>query len=757
MKREKQLKSQRIPKIARRSYTPKRFQHTLIGRLHLPHDRDFLDSMFILGDDGKRHLKPDPDTKELKRLKKLAKAIKQNRGMLRTGRLILPALVVAGLMIFNLVWKDRLLTEALESGLEYVFQAQADVQGLNLQLLSGSITIEQVTVANQNRPMRNLFQADDLVLEIHLPGLLRRQLAITNMQIGSLAHGGQRSVSGALPRYSETSPEETGTAAAEQSARDPLLDLSLPALSPGSVSAVIQDEFDNLAITRSAREAREAADSLTASWASQQREYREQLDAAQGTAQDVAALRPQDLRSLDEIIAARDELRQASSQVQNLQHELQQPIQEARSEIQQVQQRIAGMQEDYEQDLAMLQSRLADLTDDPGDLLIGIAASFISDAGLSRIQDIRTAYQRIERLQELQQRFAPGTESGGAAPSRGGIDVEFPGQEYPGVLYLGRAFSGFSTGEGQHELSLERLSSSPTRLTEATELKYHFASEESGIQAEGYLPLHRPSEPPIQLAVGYQGLPVDIDHELPGIGRLQLTGTAEMYWDTIMSRDGSVAVEGDIRITAPRLQGASGNQLLLQLLEDAIEQAGSVEVELSALVRQGRISQLHGSTNLDRHLAEGLQQVFNAQRDVLRERLERELQQQLEQQQAELEPYQQRLQEITRQASEFQQEANEYREMIAEAEQQFRDTMGSLEQSRQELEQELQEQAAAAERRAQEETAAAERRAREAAEAAEQRAREEREAAEEAARQRAEEEAQRQMDAIRRDRRLPGF
>ena len=167
------LSKKKIPKFLSKPLKEQRYQKQILGRIYITEDKDFLNGLYTRDESGNYLLKPDLSPEEIKRLKSLAKSIKANRGVVKKGRLILLAVLIGCILIFNLVLKNWLAELAVEHGLESAFVAQADINGMRLALLQGRISFDHLEVADRKKPMRNLFELGKTEISFNVIELLK--------------------------------------------------------------------------------------------------------------------------------------------------------------------------------------------------------------------------------------------------------------------------------------------------------------------------------------------------------------------------------------------------------------------------------------------------------------------------------------------------------------------------------------------------------------------------------------------------------
>ena len=188
----------KAPKPFRRPLRPRKYRKKLRNRIFLEPDRAFLDDVTTSDENGRIVLSRELTAGELGRLKKLRKEARKNRGAVRTGRLVILAVIVGAFVVFNLLFRDRLVEEGAERLLESVFLAEADMSGLSFRPFRGELSFAQLTIADADAPMENLVELSSGRARIDAWQLLNRRVLIDELTVEGLQFGTAREESGAL-------------------------------------------------------------------------------------------------------------------------------------------------------------------------------------------------------------------------------------------------------------------------------------------------------------------------------------------------------------------------------------------------------------------------------------------------------------------------------------------------------------------------------------------------------------------------------
>ncbi len=130
---------------------------------------------------------------------------------MRWGKLILVLTLTGGIVAFNLGFKNLLVKRLIESTLQSIFQAKAEVKGVRFELFGPRIRWDHLEVANGDAPMFNLFELGKTEFKMNGEELLKGKVVIENLECQGIAWNTPRLKSGALPylkKKTETKKEE---------------------------------------------------------------------------------------------------------------------------------------------------------------------------------------------------------------------------------------------------------------------------------------------------------------------------------------------------------------------------------------------------------------------------------------------------------------------------------------------------------------------------------------------------------------------
>ncbi|MDR3162202.1 MAG: hypothetical protein LBU28_11405 [Spirochaetaceae bacterium] len=559
-----------IPRSLRDGLSPKVFERRFLAALEHPVDREFFASHFEIRDD-RYVLREGLGQADMKRIKLLLRAIRANRkGPVKFLPLIVMALVIAALAVFFTVFMNPLLERALERGMEALFEARVNVDRFNLELLRFRVGIGGITVANRDRPMKNLFQTGRMEFRLKPAAVLRGKIYIEEIRTDAIRFGTDRIVSGALPdRPPKAKPPKPSAPEAP-----PLVDLrNFDAL------GLLNREYDKLATPRAYNAAIAAYNASLEKWKDQVELLQSRGNALRAAAQPLLTLPPPNAAALNvetiaktvaDITSLAALVQTAADEAGHILDALEEDIETARSLEALARGSITG-------DLDHLKSYL--------DLGSGAAFSalepsireILSDAAEQYLDYGLRALEVFEKLSALSAALPKSAPKPKQAAFKG-RDVAFPSRAYPG-FYLGILASDFTLEGWNWSLDLRGVSSDPDLSGTPVRLALGLSeTAETGLSRkaafQGSADFRSAAEERFSATIFGEGFPVSLGDQLKAAGIGGFSGETAFRLGVAGRTNGGVAGSGGVEIRDPRLADPAGT--LAQAVDTALREAGEL-------------------------------------------------------------------------------------------------------------------------------------------------------------------------------------
>ena len=189
-KEVKKLPAKKLPKLFKKAYTQKQFDKSIIGKLFIPEDQNYLKALFKPAGQNKKGVEllaiPQDmmfEKKELARLETMAKEIKLNKGRIKLLPLVATVAFIAAVIITLSLTKNLIARKVITSTCESIFEAKCDIDYLNISFIKSSFRMKGWQVANKKQPMKNLFSVESVTFDFDMLQLLKARFVANELSV----------------------------------------------------------------------------------------------------------------------------------------------------------------------------------------------------------------------------------------------------------------------------------------------------------------------------------------------------------------------------------------------------------------------------------------------------------------------------------------------------------------------------------------------------------------------------------------------
>ncbi len=612
------MKKYKFPGIFRKKYTPKAFNKKIIKRIHIPKDREMIKNLFKENIDGEMEIIREIPKDVLVRLKPLAKSIRKNKGMVSRWKAFIVLFIVATILIFNLFFKDKLLTRAVETGLESVFQAKAEVKGLHLSLINGNFSYQSLSIADADHTKRNLLETGSSEFRVNIAELLSKRVRVEEMSLTDFRWDTPREVDGAM----EASARDN------RDGKDEKTDLTPDFLAVNKddidLKVLLEKQKNNLVSLNLINQGNEEIDTLTAKW---KETYAEKDKKIELLLNDIKSLKSISVKDTGSIAEGQAALRQIT--------DLYSRVTETKTEL-------VALQNDFMADrkhLLEMNKRLETAVDDDVNRL-GSMINFSSGSGRSLVSAAAEKYIRnrwnnyyeyglkalnvYNRIQDRKK---------GESEERKGFDRDsgrvfvFPDQDNPHFLIEHILVSGGDDSTGTLSAEIESVSIEPEKLSKPLTFTADWKSSLSGISLNGFIDMRAEAERQFEMEISSPSNFISLEEGIPSLKIKKLSSMTDVSGVSVVSdKQDGVITTIDISMKDIEIEQSDKDDFVSNVIKETLNDIDQVDFKADIFADKKGIKDIKVSSNIDNILSKRMGEYINEIAAAKKEELKAELQ-----------------------------------------------------------------------------------------------------------------------------------
>ncbi len=590
------IKKLKIKKPFRKSIKSKVFEKKILKKIYIQKDKEFIQSLYKKDPQGNYLLNKDEFTKEeTKRIKSIADAVNKNKGGIFDLVKVTPLLVIVGvIVIFSIFFKNMLLTQALKTGLEALFNAKAEIQGLNFELLNTKITIKHLAVADADAPMKNLFEFDKTEINLNAPQLLLGKFVAKNIECQGISWNTDRKTSGNLPNKQEKKNETKGQDKKQDKASQPF---SLGKIDPAKI---VEDNKTNIQTIKKLSNANIEITGMTNKWDNNLKSARKNVEKTSKGIDEVKKIDINSIKTAEQARQALNKINSYAPAVENLKHD----IEKINKDFDLDKNKVDILKKDLQNSLDKDNNYFLSLINLPKGglqgMAIAIANKFLAQKlGKIYIYALKARDYAI-KLKDKDSEKEKKQKRNEDLQRRRGYNVYFPAQVYPNFLIQNLASSiGKKKDNNYMEAYLRDVSSDPDMWKKP--VTFHFEQDKSGqeILLNGMINSRSNAEETFGLELQINNYPLEIQESLGFLNVKYFKSMYRLKTSFKLDKRGGTKGVAVINLSKIQMDMANKDDIINKVIYDTLTKTPNVVLEISYVFSpDGQVS-IQGKSNID--------------------------------------------------------------------------------------------------------------------------------------------------------------
>ncbi|MCK5674196.1 MAG: TIGR03545 family protein [Spirochaetales bacterium] len=590
------MKKNKIPGLFRKQYKIKAFNSKIVKRIHIPKDQEIIKNLFVKNSNGKMEIIKDIPKDVLLKLKPLSKSIKKNRGMVSRWKLIIVLFIIASILIFNIFFKDRLLTQGIEKTLESIFQADVEIRELNFSLLKGSISYNSLTIADADNNMQNLLETGPSEFRIDMKELSKKRVKIEEMSMTGVMWDSPRMDDGAL--------DNSGSTESDGSNEDDSKVFEVLALDSGEfdIEALLEDQKSNLTSLNLINQGNEEIDAFTQKWEGVYSEKDKEIEELETDVEELKLLTTQNTGTIKEGQVIALQIKDLYPRVTDTKDglvALQHDFKEDKNSLMDLKKSINNAVDD---DIAYLNGMLNLTTSDIGSLASDAAEKYIRNRWNDYYEKALKAFEIYEKFQINENKELTDEK---VFQRDSGRNIYFPSPDNPGFLIEHILLSGGGGLSGSFTSEIRSLSNEPDKLNEGSSFLVNFGSAQSTIKLDGILDLRTDSEIPFLMEIESPGNFLSMEEGIAVLNISNLNSNAEFIGESKTSKEKNTVITTlDIILTEIEIEQENEEGFLSEAVKDILSDMNSIDLRAEIGINRDGLETVKVLSDLDDILSE---------------------------------------------------------------------------------------------------------------------------------------------------------
>ncbi len=608
-------KKVKIPSLFKKNFKEKQFEKKILKKIYITNDHEFIKQVFVKQNDIYK-LKEEITKEEADRLKKIADAIKKNRGIIDPVKPTLVATIIGGVVIFNILFKDMLAKMAIEKGLESVFNAKVEAKGVKLNFIKAGIRLKSLTVASDTEPYKNLFELGKTEISFLTPELFRGKFVIKNVECQDIRWNTDRKTDGRLVK-NKKEEKETKTEIKKEEGKAASFDFSKI-----DTAKIVNDQLTNLkSISFYSNLNIEIAETKT-KWETNLNESRKNIDETTKKVNELKSINVNKIKTIQDGQEVLKKLNDTYPLVNDLKTKTEKISKDFSTDTASIDKKLKEAQSLVDKDMAYLKSFMKLPEGGAKGIVSSIANKYLSQKlgklyyyGLKALA-ISKDMKKDEKPKKVKREI-----------KRTGYNVPFPTTVYPKFLLESM------TTSVQSKISytgwISNISSDADLWGKPATFFYSQREEEKGIIVNGFFDARTNENKALGLVFEMNNYPFNVEEGLEMVKAKSIAGIYKLQNSLELMKDSSVVGKLFLKLSQLNVTLAQDDLISKTFLE-AIKSTPIVNIEVDYTISKDKGMNLVAKSNLDEVLSKALGKIIDSFVKQAEEELKKELMKKLE-------------------------------------------------------------------------------------------------------------------------------
>ncbi|MBN1697099.1 MAG: TIGR03545 family protein [Spirochaetales bacterium] len=604
------------PKFFKKRFTEKQFNKKILKRTFDEKEKERLFSLFIKDNDANYTLKDDLAKEDINQLKRIHKTIKKNTGVVQKGKIIVASAIIGVVVVFNVFFRDMLLEGALESSLSSLFGAKAEIDGLVFDIFGARISFEHCSVANSEKPYKNLFELGRTGIDLLMSELLKGKFIVTNIECREIQWDTARNTSGALVSSRE---KENGGESPEEGAQPFSLNMA-----GTDIGSIIESEKENIKSPERIEEANRLFAEMTEEWRQTADGLEPAVNDCSKAVLEVTKIDIKKIKTLKDVEKAYATIDKATKLVSETGRSISETADKVGKDRAVIDEERKKITDAIDSDTAYLMSFVAAPREGAERIISSVSEKFLA-ANLGELHTY--LFKGIDALQHL--------DSGkkgrkGQPPPRSGYNMQYPGSRYPDFMIVNAAFSvGSDAGTTQTAVQLANISNAPELVDSPSAIRFVHNEYDRKVELDGTIDLRETVDDLVSFDIKISGFPLSIDKGLELIGIASLDAT--IYFSTGIRVDKADKTAGSLELILTDTNASMRNtdNIVFENIRDILESASEIAINASYSFSSGGKLSITAGSSIDRLIKEKVGDAIDRMIKETKEKIGNEIEKQI--------------------------------------------------------------------------------------------------------------------------------